>query len=239
MSRELVNLRCKTSVRALVEDHDFTAFSVTQHRSVDAVDVAENHYLSTGRVLVIVATVGVRGRWAHTLDLPTPTSSTDTRRYRCRDGGLVALLCHQARATGSGGPGRRCTTTSAVRSTRRRSTGSGARRNCRCGRTAHARGECPPSHRPTRMLRRWRGRSTSNSTPPLAATRSRVKLARDKRWYAHRPRHVSCQDLGAHRAVDPRTTRSGLCRASRRGAFWSRIRAKAAAPASCPSRRAC
>ena len=34
---------------------------------------------------------------------------------------------------GSGVPGRRCATTSAVRSTRRRSTGCGARRACRCG----------------------------------------------------------------------------------------------------------
>ena len=53
------------------------------------------------------------------------------------------------RATGSGVPGRRCATTSAVRSTRRRCTGCGARRGCRCGCTARASGPgCP-------RCRRW------------------------------------------------------------------------------------
>ena len=52
------------------------------------------------------------------------------------------------RAMGSGAPGRRCATTSAVRSTRRRSTGCGARKACRCGCTVRVSGPgCPRSRR--------------------------------------------------------------------------------------------
>ena len=75
----------------------------------------------------------MQGRWAGPLHLPPAARWRRPRPIRTpRCGPGCAPTPPNTRAMGSGVPGRRCATTSAVRSTRRRSTGCGARRACRC-----------------------------------------------------------------------------------------------------------
>ena len=132
----------------------------------------------------------MQGGWAGPLHLPTAAPG---RRHRpiptptCGSGCVPTPP--NTRAMGSGAPGRRCATTSAVRSTRRRCTGCGARRGCRCGSTARVNGpgcpRCPQVELPT--PRRWCGRWISSSTPPLTARRSR-----SHRWSTNTPVSHCC-----------------------------------------------
>jgi hypothetical protein len=96
-----------------------------------------------------VKTVGVQGRWANPLHLPTTASSADPCRPGRRHAGLAAFLCHQAPLPRvPDAPGRRCATTNAVRSTRRRFTDSGGKKTCRCAYAAPvSEPECPRSRR--------------------------------------------------------------------------------------------
>ena len=113
----------------------------------------------------------MQGGRAPPLDLSTAAPGPDPgRSRRCLRAWLRAYAIKHP-ATGSGALGRRCASTSVVRSTRRRCTACGVRKGCRCGCTARATGwgVLDPADRrrrpesgvgdrfPVRLHDRWQG----------------------------------------------------------------------------------
>ena len=112
-----------------------------------------------------VRAVGVQSSWACPFHLPPPPASADAVRSGCRDEGLAARLRDQTSPVmDSVAPGQGCATTSAVRSTRRRSTACGAKR-------VHRSKVVSP-----------RKRAGVSSVPPAVPSRGRNALRPQRTW---------------------------------------------------------
>ena len=148
------------------------------------------------------------------------------------------------RAMGSGAPGRRYATTRAsqinVKKVHRLWCEEGLQRRVHSPRKRPGRPRCP---RWSPMPRRWCGRSTSSSIPPLTARRSR-----SRRWSTNTPVNRCCTGGTLHhRRATRRRAREGV-RRSRRAADGaadgqrSRVRFSSAATvlrdkSACPTSR--